>query len=142
MKFATLLVGAAVAFETEQDVEDRLAEIIQRNQLLSQKADLTKQLDQLNTMMGSTATTSTTASTSTTPASTSTTTTPAATTTTTTKTKSSGCSTGCIVGGVVGGVVLIGVGVWFWKKRQAGGEDHEGGEDDQYSKFVAQELSA
>ena len=141
MKFATLLVGAAVAFETEQDVEDRLAEIIQRNQLLSQKADLTKQLDQLNTMMGSTATTSTTASTSTTPASTSTTTAPAA-TTTTTKTKSSGCSTGCIVGSVVGGVVLIGVGVWFWKKRQAGGEDHEGGEDDQYSKFVAQELSA
>ena len=52
-----------------------------------------------------------------------------------------GSNTGLIVGGVVGGLVLVGLGVWFYKKRQS--NDKEGGnQDDLYAKFINTELSA
>ena len=121
---AILALAGVAAANTQQD-------------LLDQKAYILRRLDYIDTALGATASTSTSSSSTTsapaaststssssTPA-TSTTTTPAATTTTKPAESS---NTGIIVGSVVGAVVLIGVGVWFYKKKQGDGEKNEGGE--------------
>ena len=48
MKFASLILGTASAFLTESELEIEVGQIIQRNNLLSQKADLQAQLESLD----------------------------------------------------------------------------------------------
>ena len=88
MKISTLclLAGAASAFESQEDVENRLVEIIQKNQ------DMQTEL-------------SATAGTTTTPATTGTT------TATTTKKHHLKSEKGVIIAGAVVGMVVLGVGI-------------------------------
>ena len=137
MKFAAILIGAVIAFETEADVQAKIGQIIQRNQLTAQKAELLKSLESIDTQLEAAATT---------PAATPAAATPSANATgnatgnATAAAADSSC-TPMVIGGVVAAALLVGAGVYFYKKRQTS-EVNEGGSDDLYQKFLSQELSA
>ena len=137
MKFATLaLIGTVAALNESEEIL-----IAQKAELMQELAQIDEQINLGSTSTSSTASTST-SSTSTPAASTSTssTTTPAASTTTTpaattTTKKAESSNTGLIIGVSATVLVLAGVGFYVWKKKQSGGDEHEGG-DDLYKKIV------
>ena len=122
MKFAAILIGAVIAFETEADVQAKIGQIIQRNQLTAQKAELLKSLDSIDTQLEAA--------------------TPAANTTATPATKVAKKEKTAWYWYVLGGVgnFIISMLCYFCVYSKS---SKEGGSDDQYQKFISEmELNA
>ena len=149
MKFAQLaLLGTAAAtYKTQEEVDNRLMQIVEKNRLLKQKAEMQAMLSQIEKSIQvlqdaaatPAATDATAAPATDAAAATATATADAAQAVADAQAQAQG-GNGLLIGGIVAGAVALGVvGFVVYKRRQAA-KHNEGGEADLYSRFIQHEL--